>query len=441
MTITRFAPSPTGLLHIGNIRTALVNYLYTRKKNGKFMLRMDDTDVVRSKEEYASGIIEDLKWMGFEWEIFAKQSERTNRYEEVKNQLLKDGRLYPCYEPQEEIEIKRKMQLSRGVPPIYDRSALKLTDEQKEQFAVEGRKPHYRFLLKDAPIIWDDEIRGSTKFEGKNLSDPVLIREDGTMTYILSSVIDDIDYKITNIIRGEDHVTNTAIQIQIFDCLNAAPPTFAHLALLKTKDSEMSKRTGGFDIRSLKDNGIESITIASLIAKIGTSMPIEPRISLDELINEFDIKKFSRAPANYDVQDLERLNHKVIADLPFAQVINKLSNKEIDENFWNLVRSNINKISEVEDWWQICKKQVTPIIDDKELMVHAIATFPESALNENSWNEWTKILSEKSGKKGKMLFMPLRKALTAMEHGPELKSMLPLIGRDKIIKRLNGELA
>jgi glutamyl-tRNA synthetase len=311
MTIlTRFAPSPTGLLHVGNIRTALVNWLFTHHHGGQFMLRMDDTDTVRSTEAYATAIKIDLRWLGLGWDIFSRQSDRLSRYEEIKEELLEKGRLYACYESQEELEIKKKMQLSRGQPPIYDRAALKLTEAQKQRYSQEGRKPHYRFLLQDESIRWEDLIRGATHFEGRNLSDPVLIRADGTMTYILSSVIDDMDFHISHIIRGEDHVSNTAIQVQIFQALHAAIPAFAHLALIKTKEAEISKRTGGFDIQHLRESGIEAMSICSLFAKVGTSLAPEPRSTLKALADEFNLGSFGRAPANYDPEELERMNHK-----------------------------------------------------------------------------------------------------------------------------------
>ncbi len=444
MLITRFAPSPTGLLHIGNARTALVNYLFTRKHGGTFMLRIDDTDLVRSKKEYEDAIIEDLKWLGIKWEVFARQSERLDRYELIKNLLIEQGRLYECFESAEEIEVKRKLLLSRGMPPIYDRAALKVTQEQKDQFKKEGKKPHYRFLLKDQPIKWHDLVRGDVAFEGSKLSDPILIREDGSMTYILTSVVDDIDFNITNIVRGEDHVTNTAIQIQIFEALDAKIPTFAHTSLFKTKDAKMSKRTGGFDIRSLREEGIEPLAIECLLARLGTSMAVEPKGSLEELIEEFDFDKYGRAPANYDKLDLERLNHKIIFHMEFAKVSKRLKELEIndiDEDFWQMVKGNLNKLSDIKLWWKICKEALEPIIEDKELLNMAIELFPEGDIDDSSWGVWTKLVANKSGKNGKALFMPLRQALTAMDHGPELKHLLPLIGRDKALKRLAGGVA
>jgi glutamyl-tRNA synthetase len=444
MLITRFAPSPTGLLHIGNARTALVNYLFTRKHGGKFMLRIDDTDLVRSKQEYEDAIIKDLKWLGIKWEIFAKQSDRLDRYDLVKNLLIEKGRLYECYESAEEIEVKRKLLLSRGMPPIYDRTSLKLTQAQKDQFKKEGKKPHYRFQLFDRPIKWQDLVRGDVTFDGAKLSDPILIREDGSMTYILTSVVDDIDFNITNIVRGEDHVTNTAIQIQIFQALEAKIPIFAHLNLIKTKDALMSKRDGGFDIKSLCEEGIEPLAIECLLAKLGTSMAVEPKSSLDELIKEFDISKYGRAPANYDKSDLARLNHKIIFHMELAQLNKRLKELEIndiDEDFWQIVKGNLNKLSDIKIWWKICKEPIEPIIEDKELLNMAIELFPQGDIDDSSWGIWTKLIASKSGKNGKALFMPLRCALTAMEHGPELKYLLPLIGREKALKRLAGEAA
>jgi glutamyl-tRNA synthetase len=442
--ITRFAPSPTGLLHVGNLRTALINYLFAKKCGGTFMLRMDDTDRVRSKEEYADAIKEDLNLAGLHWDIYANQASRLARYEEIKQLLLAQGRLYPCFESQEELEIKRKFQLTRGAAPIYDRAALKLTAEQKAKYESEGKKPHFRFKLNDETIKWNDLVRGDISFEGKHLSDPILIREDGTMTYILSSVVDDIDFKITHIIRGEDHISNTAIQIQIFNCLDAVPPIFAHLSMIKTKDAEISKRTGGFDIKSLREEGIEAMAINSLFAKIGTSDAIEPKTTLAELVAEFDIKKFGKAPASYDKEDLTRLNRKLISIMPYQIAKPRLTNVgllDIDEGFWISVRSNITTISEIKEWWEICKAPLTPIIEDEELLELAGSCFPNGELTGDSWSEWINAIQKITNKKGKQLFMPLRKAITARERGPELKKLLPLIGREKILLRLQGKTA
>jgi glutamyl-tRNA synthetase len=442
--VSRFAPSPTGYLHIGNVRTAIVNYLFTKKMGGKFILRLDDTDVMRSKPEYADGILEDLTWLGIKWDELEKQSDRIDRYEKVKQHLIAIGRLYPCYETPEELDIKRKMQLNRGLPPIYDRSALKLTDQQKQELEAQGKKPHYRFLLEDSQIKWDDLIRGENVFEGKHLSDPVLVREDNSMTYILCSVIDDIDMNVTHIVRGEDHVTNTAIQMQIFDVLEAQAPTFAHLALIRSKDAEISKRTGGFDIRSMRSDFIEAMTINSMVAKIGTSDAAEAKLDIQQLIDEFDINKFSRSPANYDPQELIHLNHKYLSQLSYDDIkprLVELGMEEISEIFWEGVKGNISKINELVHWWQICTQAIIPFImdEDKEFLQKAIESLPEGQITVETWDAWIESLKKATTRKGKNLFMPLRKALTGKDHGPELKYILPIIGRNRIMDRLNGK--
>lgn len=431
----RFAPSPTGLLHIGNIRTALVNWLSAHKNGGKFLLRIDDTDAERSKIEYEEGIKEDLKWLGLNWDETAKQSERFDLYEKAKQKLIEGGRLYRCYETEKELETKRKIQLSTGVPPIYDREGLKLTQDKIEQYEAKGRKPHWRFLLNDERISWNDEVRGETVFEARNLSDPILFREDGKPTYTLSSVVDDGDLKLTNIMRGEDHVTNTAIQIQLFNALGYEVPTFAHFALIKTKEGEMSKRVGGFDIRSLREEDIEPMAICSYLAKIGTSDPIKPYHNLDELIEEFDIRKFGRARANYDIEELKRLNKKLVGETPFEQVKGKIPD-DIDEEFWLSVRPNIQTVSEVNQWWAICNSDFKPVITDEEYLKTAADALPQGDWDENTFNYWTDEIKERTGRKGKELFMPLRLALTGQENGPELKKIILLLGRDKVLERL-----
>jgi glutamyl-tRNA synthetase len=440
MTIrVRIAPSPTGYLHVGNVRTGLVNWLFAKKHKGEFFLRLDDTDQDRSRPEFAAAIEEDLGWLGLKWDGFFKQSDRYAEYEAAKQKLLANGRLYPCYETAEELEIKRKMMASRGLPPVYDRSALKLTEEQRREYEAQGRKPHYRFLLEDKDIIWSDLIRGDVKFQGAHVSDPVLVREDGVPLYTLASVVDDIEYQITHIIRGEDHVSNTAVQIQIFEALGGAPPSFGHLALLKTKEGELSKRKGGGDIRGLRDEGFEPMTINSYLGKIGTSDAIEPFASLDALVASFDMKKFGRAPANYDPAEVDRLNEKLLTHMPFDQAKSCLASlglNQVNEAFWNSVHGNIKKMSDVSDWWKLIHEPVKGIIDDADFIATAAALLPPEPWNENSWNEWTNAVKEKTGKKGKDLFMPLRKALTGMEHGPEMKVLFMLLGRNKVLERL-----
>jgi glutamyl-tRNA synthetase len=446
MTIkTRFAPSPTGMLHVGNVRTALINWLFSRSQNGLFMLRMDDTDLLRSKPEYATAIKNDLQWLGLNWDESARQSERLGRYEEVKNKLIEAGRLYPCYETQTDLDMKRKMLLSRGLPPIYDRSSLNLTPAQHEEMLAQGRKPHYRFLLKEEAIEWNDLIRGDIQFHAKNLSDPIVIREDGSMTYLLCSATDDIDFNITHILRGEDHISNTAIGIQITKALAAIPPQIGHLSLLQSKTGEISKRIGGFDIQSLREQFIEPMAINSLLAKMGTSDPIEAVKDITTLIDSFNASKFSHSAVNYDFNELLPLNHKLINIMSYAELKPSLDALEIEitEEFWNAIHGNLNTINEAIDWWNICNKDLTPIIapEDKEFLNNACDFLPQGTWDLSTWGIWINELKSKTGKSGKQLFKPIRLALTGQESGPELKTLLPLIGKNKVEQRLHGKTA
>ena len=440
----RFAPSPTGYLHVGNVRTALVNWLFARKAGGRFMLRLDDTDTERSRPEYAAAIEEDMRWLGMEWDDFKKQSDRYADYENARQKLIASGRLYPCYETQEELDIRRKMQASMGRPPIYDRAALKLSDEQKLAFESEGRKPHYRFLLQEKEIAWDDMVRGRAAFQGGHISDPVLIREDGVPLYTLASVVDDADMGVTHIIRGEDHVSNTAVQVQIFEALGCAAPGFAHLALLKTKEGELSKRVGGNDIRGLRAEGFEPLSVTSYLAKIGTSDPVEPFASMKALVESFDIGKFGRAPAHYDVAELERLNEKLLAHMPFAIAKPALDAQglgAIDEYFWHSVRGNIKRLRDAKDWWDMVQGGIAPVVEDKDFAAKAAELLPPEPWTAESWSGWTKAIGQATGRKGKELFMPIRKALTGREDGPEMKVLFALLGREKVLKRLTGGAA
>lgn len=442
---TRFAPSPTGMLHVGNTRTALINWLFTKKYNGSFMLRMDDTDLARSKLEYEEAIKEDLRWLGLEWDSYAKQSERLARYEEIKQKLIKEKRLYPCYETQEELDMKRKLLLGRGLPPIYDRSALNLTEKQKEELLSQGRKPHYRFLLNNENIEWNDLIKGNVHFQAKNLSDPIVIREDGSMTYILCSAIDDVDFNITHVIRGEDHLTNTAIGIQITKAIGAKPPTMGHLALLKSKTDKISKRVGGFEIKALREQFIEPMAIKSLLAKMGSSDSIEVTHNINKLVEEFDTKKFSSSAVNYDLNELLQLNHKLISNLSFEEIELSLKaiNNQIGEDFWNATRGNLVTLDEIQEWWKICKEDVMPVIsaEDKDFLIQSLNLLPQDNWDLSTWDEWVQELKLHTGRLGKSLFMPLRLALTGKESGPELKVLLPLIGIDKTKARLSGKNA
>jgi glutamyl-tRNA synthetase len=432
----RFAPSPTGFLHVGNVRTALINWLFAKKNNGHFLLRIDDTDSERSKKEYEAAIKEDLSWLGITWDSIEHQSSRFDRYRLAADKLSSDGRLYPCYETPEELDIQRKMLAGRGLPPIYNRAALKLSDEQKKKLEAEGRRPHYRFLLNDEAIEWDDLIRGKTHFKATHMSDPVLIREDGVPVYTLASVVDDGELNATHVIRGEDHVSNTAVQIQLYKALDFAVPQFAHMALLKTKEGEMSKRLGGNDIRALRENGILPMAVNSLLARMGTSDPVEAFADMRPLIDSFDFSKFGRAPANYDVAELEKLNEKLLHQLPFAAVKDKLP--FADESFWLGVRANLKNLAEAKMWWDILHGEVQADLshDEREFARSTIDKLPPEPWDEATYDAWMAAVKPTTPRKGKELFMPLRKALTGLEHGPELKKLLPLLLHDKVVKRL-----
>lgn len=439
----RFAPSPTGYLHVGNVRTALVNWLFARKTGGCFILRIDDTDMERSRAEYEDAIREDMSWLGLSWEEEARQSARIGRYDEAKEQLIKAGRLYPCYETGEELEIRRKMQVSRGAPPIYDRAALKITDEQKRQYETEGRRPHWRFLLNDSDVAWDDLVRGPVKYEGRHASDPVLFREDGVPLYTLSSVVDDGDMAITHVVRGEDHVSNTAVQVQIFEALGFAVPRFAHLALLKLKEGELSKRIGSGGVRDFRAQGLFPLSLNSYLAKMGTSDPVELAESMDALAESFDFGKFGRAAATFDEEELNRLNARLLHQLPFEDVQGWLWGQgvEITEAFWERVRANTMALPQVKEWWELVSQPITPKIADPEFCRKAAELLPGGEWNDASWKEFAEAVKTATGRKGKELFMPLRLALTAREDGPELATVFKLLGREKAEKRLLGEAA
>ncbi len=445
MTVkVRFAPSPTGMMHVGNARTAVITWLHARSAGGHFLLRIDDTDIERSKQEYENAIEESLTWLGLNWDEKANQKNRMDVYA-AKIQDLKDkGELYPCYETPEELSLKRKSQLSRGQPPIYDREGLSLTDEQKQTYEDKGRKPHWRFRLKDEPIEWDDLIRGPVKFNGADLSDPVVLREDGTPLYHLCSVIDDVEFGITHVVRGEDHVSNTATHVQMFKALGAKPPEFAHLPLISdTEGGKLSKRLGALSIIDLRDNdGLEPMAINSLMARLGTSAPIEPFTSLKPLIGSFDFSKFSRGTPKFDQTELLRLNAKILHETSLDEISDKLNAmglSDIDERFWNVARANIQKLEDIKDWWHVANGPVEPVIEDSDYIAEAAALLPSAPWSEDTWNAWTSAVKDKTGRKGKELFMPLRQALTGMSHGPEMPKMLLLIGPEKSQERLLGK--
>lgn len=434
--LTRFAPSPTGYLHVGNIRTALICWLYARSQNGKFLLRLDDTDLQRSDSKYIDGIIEDLKWIGIDWDASFKQSERFERYDEVFLQLIKDERIYACYETKEELETKRKLQLKRGLPPVYDRSAL--TAQKKIQYEQEGRSPYFRFKLDSNEVVkWSDKIKGEISILANSVSDPVVRREDGNYTYMLPSIIDDIDFQVTHIVRGEDHLTNTAVQIQMIQELKAKVPTFAHLSLLHFDNNKISKRVGGLDIRSIKEDGIESMALSSYLTKLGTSDSIEAHINTQSLIDTFNIEKFSSASTQFNLNEVYQLNSKVLQKMSFEVMKERLQQTGIDSaEFWYFIRGNIDKFSDVNEWWQICKSHINPIILNKEFIKIALDMLPQGNFDENTLSEWVKAIRQKVDIKTKDLFIQLRLALTGKEAGPELAKLLIFIGRERIITRL-----
>ena len=462
MIKTRFAPSPTGFLHIGNARAALINFLFTQRHGGHFMLRIDDTDQERSKKIYETQIIEDLQWLGMTFDSFARQSSRFDRYEEVKAQLIDKGRLYPCYETPQELDFKRKRQLAKGQPPIYDRGALKLTLEEKRLYEEEKRVPHWRFYLDHNDIVWDDLIRGPVHFHGKDLSDPVLVRGDGVFLYSLCSVIDDVDFGITHIIRGEDHVTNTASQIQLFEACSALEtrahdntvciPTFAHTTLLLDKDGHgLSKRLGSLGLKDMRATHLEPMAINSLLARLGTSQGIKACLTLDDLVQDFDLGSFSRTAPRFDDHDLWLLNHHLYQIMDFPMVEERLKDlglEQINTSLWGILRHNINCLEDLKPWINILFGEeleqpeiLTMEAIEPSFWLIAIDTLPPGPWDPDDiklWGIWTTKIKEQTEKKGRSLFMPLRQALTKLDHGPEMKYILPRIGRDQTLKRLKA---
>jgi glutamyl-tRNA synthetase len=430
MTVkVRFAPSPTGRLHVGNIRTALINWLYARKAGGKFVLRIDDTDLERSTKEFEQGIETDLTWLGMGWDEKFNQSARFPIYQEAAERLKDAGRLYPAYETADELDRRRKVALSRGQPPIYDRAALKLTDAERSALEAEGRRPHWRFRLEGKRVKWHDLARGDC--------------EDGLYLYTLPSVVDDVDMAITHVLRGEDHVTNTGAQIEIFEALGAVTPTFSHTPLLVGAEGEaLSKRLGSMSILMLREAGYEPLAVVSHLSRMGTSDNLEAAADLQELIDGFDFGKTGRHPPRYVDADLDRLNAQVLHALSYAQVQSRLQNlgADLGEAFWLAIRSNLVKFSDVGTWARVVSGSVEPKIEDAAFLAQAAELLPAS-LDGESWAAWTSAVKDRTGAKGRGLFMPLRQALIGMDHGPEMGPLLPLIGREKAFKRLMGETA
>jgi glutamyl-tRNA synthetase len=442
--IVRYAPSPTGYIHVGNAITALRNFLFAKKAGGKFMLRMDDTDIARSKREFETAIIEDFDWLGMPRDIFARQIERADAHHAAMEKLKAAGFLYPCYETAAELDRKRKRQEAMRKAPVYDRAALKLTDEDRAKLEAEGRKPHWRFKLSGKKVTWDDLVRGPVEIDTASQSDPVLIREDGTFLYTLPSVVDDIDFAITHVVRGEDHVTNTAAQIELFQALGAKPPVFGHFPLMVGVGGEaLSKRLGSLSLRDLRAEGIEPIVLNSYLARIGTSDPVVLRTSMDELIAEFDIGKIGRAPAHFDPVELAALNAKYLQSAPYEKMKDKLAALDADggADFWDAVRANLNNLSDAPHYLKMIKGPITPITENEVLLAAAAKLLPPEPWDQATWGAWTAAVGSAMGVKGRGLFHPLRLALTGSEHGPELKKLLPLIGRTKAVARLQGVTA
>lgn len=452
MTTTRFAPSPTGRLHVGNIRTALHNWMLARQAKepgrGTFILRIDDTDAERSREDYVEAIRADLAWLGLDYDREERQSARLARYEAAFAALHAAGRIYPCYESAQELEVKRKIALGRGLPPIYDRAALKLTDAERAAKEAEGIGPHWRFLLDHAePISWDDGIRGAQKFDPAQLSDPVIRRADGSWLYMMPSAVDDVDMGVTQVLRGEDHVSNTAVQIQIFTALFAAGfaahegaakslPAFAHEALLVGREGKLSKRLGSLGCDAFRERGIEPEAIIALLARLGTSQPVEPIADRSTLLAGFDLGTFGRAPAKFDEEDLERLNAAIVHQLPFAAVQDRLP-QGMDEAGWHAIRPNLAHVGEAADWWRLVTGPIAPpelTAEDRAFLAEAAAAL---VWGEDPWGMLTAALKQTTGRKGRALFLPLRQALTGMDHGPDMGELLPLIGETEARARLH----
>lgn len=441
----RFAPSPTGKLHVGNIRTALINWLFARAEGGVFVLRIDDTDTERSTAENEQGIRDDLTWLGLNWDETFRQSDRFARYGEAAAQLREAGRLYPCYETAEELDRRRKIALSRGRPPVYDRAALALSASDRKALEAEGRRPHWRFRLSGGAVTWTDLVRGPQSIDTSSVSDPILIREDGSFLYTMPSVVDDVDADITHVVRGEDHVTNSGAQIEIFEALGGRAPQMAHMPLLIGADGQgLSKRLGSLSVQQLRAEGVEPLAIACLLGKLGTSDPIEARSELMELAREFSFSKIGRAPARFDEAELANLNASIVHSMPFEDAAPRLSRLAYGDqaraDFWEAIRGNLSVFSDVAPWLAVVYGAglVGPDLSEEDRIFAAQAAdlFPEGEVTLSTWREWTEAVKVSTGRKGKGLFMPLRRILTDAESGPEMDRMLVLIGAEKARFRL-----
>lgn len=439
MTVTtRFAPSPTGTLHVGNIRTALHNWLFARARGGAFLLRIDDTDRERSDERFVDSIRADLAWLGLDPDSEERQSARFDRYEARFAELVASGRVYPAYETAQELELKRKVLLGRGLPPVYDRAALALTDADRAKLEDEGLRPHWRFRLDhDAGIAWDDLIRGHQRFDPKTMSDPVVRRADGSWLYLLPSVIDDIDMRVSHVVRGEDHVSNTAAQLQMFEALGAKPPAFAHEALLTGAEGKLSKRLGSLGVVHFREAGIEPQALIALLARLGTSDPVEPFATPDPLIASFDFARFGRAPARFDEAELAQLNARIVHQLGWDAVRDRLP-AGMTEAAWEAIRPNLSTVAEAADWWGVVEGPVASSAEpeDRDFLARAAVVAGQIEWSADPWHALTNALKDETGRNGRALFLPLRRALTGRDHGPDMAALLPLIGKARAIDRL-----
>jgi glutamyl-tRNA synthetase len=434
MTVTRFAPSPTGYLHVGNLRTALFNHLIARKAGGTFILRLDDTDPERSKPEFADAIQEDLEWLGITWDRLERQSDRLDRYAAAADELRAKGRFYEAFETPTELDLKRKKQLNMGLPPVYDRAALELSDAEKDRLRTERGPGVWRFKLDRARIEWADGILGDLSIDAGSVSDPVLIRADGQVLYTIASVVDDMDMGITHVVRGSDHVTNTATQIQIIQALGGTPPAFAHHSLLTGPQGEaLSKRLGTLSLRDLREAGVEPMALLSLMARIGSSQPVALAGSLDALAEDFDLTHFGAAPTKFDEADLWPLTANVLQEMDVAEMAGTLAELGVPDDLardvWEVARANITRRSEVAEWWQLFRDGATPLVDDedKDFVAKAFSMLPDPPYGPETWADWTSAVKAATGRKGKALFMPLRKAVTGRQRGPEMADVMRLL--------------
>lgn len=432
--VTRFAPSPTGYIHVGNLRTALMNYMIARKAGGSFILRLDDTDQERSKQEYADGIMTDLDWLGLHWDRVEQQSLRLERYRAAADELRAAGRFYECFETPVELDLKRKKQLNMGHPPVYDRTSLKLSDADRARLRAEGREGYWRFRLDRTRIEWADGILGPISIDAASLSDPVLIRADGQVLYTFASSVDDIDMGVTHIVRGADHVTNTATQIQIMQALGGTAPDFAHHSLLTGAQGEaLSKRLGTLSLRDLRARGVEPMALLSLMARLGSSQPVTLAGSLDELVTGFELGSFGAAPTKFDAEDLFPLTRAHVQSLPYGAVAARITALGVPaaqaEPFWRATRENITVLADLERWWQMFRDGAEPVIaeQDRDYVAQALALLPARPWGQGTWGAWTTAVKEATGRKGRALYMPLRLALTGQARGPEMADVLPLL--------------